>query len=428
MERLDTPPTVLIVGTCDTKCEELVYLRDRIRERKNCKTILIDVGRNACEHEAIDVTNDTLLRLNEPGLLPSDPLPPLPLARAEYIRIMAKGATSYVAEMFRHLRIHGIVSVGGSSGTSLVSTVMREALPVGFPKLIVSTMASGDVKPFIEDTDITMMYSVVDIAGVNSILNRILSNAAGAIDGMTVSYHDSIINPPKEPRKKRVAVTMFGVTTKCVDAIRLHLESQYQYEVYVFHATGAGGKTMERLIRERKIDAVIDVTTTEIADEVVGGVLTAGPNRLTAASQQGIPQVVCTGACDMVNFGPKETIPAAFAKREPYEHNPAVSLIRTTPDECQKIGDFISNKLRTYVCQPDLVEVMLPEGGISSLSTPGEVFHNPEADAVLFAAIEKGLQGTGINVTRYPGPINSMDFAVKMADTLGAMMKRLNPT
>lgn len=354
MEGLDGPATILIVGTCDTKLEELVYLRDRIRERKNCETILIDVGRNACQHEAIDVNNDALLRRNEPSLLPSEPLPPLPLARSEYIRIMAKGATAFVADMLRRRSIHGIVSIGGSSGTSLASIVMREALPVGFPKLIVSTMASGDVKPFIEDTDITMMYSVVDIAGVNSILNRILSNAAGAIDGMTDSYyHDSVVSPPKGPRQKRVAVTMFGITTRCVDSIRLHLESQYQYEVYVFHSTGAGGKTMERLICERKIDAVIDVTTTEIADEVVGGVLTAGPDRLTAASQQGIPQVVCVGACDAVNFGPKDTIPAKFSDREVHEHNPAVSLIRTTPVECQKIGDFISQNLRKHVCHPE---------------------------------------------------------------------------
>ncbi|KAL1954650.1 hypothetical protein VTO42DRAFT_844 [Malbranchea cinnamomea] len=428
MEGLDIPPTILIIGTCDTKCEELVYLRDRILERKNCKTILIDVGRNACLHDAIDVSNETLLRRNEPSLLPSDPLPPLPLARAEYIRIMAKGASSYVAEMFRRRRIHGIVSVGGSSATSLASIVMREALPVGFPKLIVSTMASGDVKPFIEDTDITMMYSVVDITGVNSILGRILSNAAGAIDGMTVSYHNSIFNPPKGPRQKRVAVTMFSTTTRCVDAIRLHLESQYQCEVYVFHATGAGGRTMERLIRERKIDGVIDVTTSEIADEVVGGVLSAGPNRLAAASQMGIPQVVSTGACDVVNFGPRDTIPDKFKDREVREHNPAVSLIRTTPAECAKIGEFISRNIRENICHPDLVQVMLPEGGLSSLSTPGEIFHNPQADSVLFSTIEKGLQGTGIKVSKYPGPINSIEFAVQMANALGAMMKRLNPT
>lgn len=423
-----TARTVLIVGTCDTKFEELQYLRDRILEHTGCSTILIDVGRDACIADAIDMSNDTLRRRHEPNL--PDPLPALPVVRDEYIRIMAGAASSYVAEMLKHQRIHGIVSIGGSSGTSLASVVMREALPVGFPKLIVSTMASGNVKPFIEDTDISMMYSVVDIAGINSILSQILTNAAGAIDGMARTYQAATTAQAAaaggaEQRQRSVAVTMFGVTTRCVDAIRLHLESQYKYEVYVFHATGSGGKTMERLIREGKIDGVIDVTTSEITDEVAGGVLTAGPDRLTAASKRGIPQIVCPGACELINFGPPDTIPARFEGREVYKHNPAVSLVRSNSSECRQVGEYISRNLRENVTNPDVVRVMVPEGGMSALSTPGDVFYDPEADSVLFAAIERGLQGSGVSVTRYPEPINNMEFAVRLADTLGSMMRKV---
>jgi uncharacterized protein (UPF0261 family) len=427
MAGIEIQPTILILGTCDTKMEELVCLRDRIRDRNSFATILADVGRNACLHEAIDVSNDELLRRNEPDLAPLEPLPALPLERSEYIRIMAKGASSYVAEMHRRRRIHGIISIGGSSGTSLATIVMREALPVGFPKLMVSTMVSGDVKPYVEDADITLMHSVVDIAGVNSILNLMLNNAVGAIKGMALAYHASLTAPPARPRKKRVAVTMCGETTRCVDAVRLHLESQYNCEVYVFHSSGAGGRKMERLIRERLVDAVLDVTTSEIADEIVGGILSAGPDRLTAASKHGIPQVICTGACDLINFGPPDTIPLAFQGREALEHNPSVSLVRTTPAECERIGRYISSQLLEHASNPAMVHVMLPEGGVSSLSTPGEIFYSPEADSVLFAAIEKGLKGSNIKVTRYPGPINSIEFAVQMANALGSMMKQMYP-
>jgi uncharacterized protein (UPF0261 family) len=341
-------------------------------------------------------------------------------------------AIPYVAELFQKGQVHGIVAAGGSSGTSLATAVMREAFPVGVPKLMVSTMASGDVRPYIEETDITLMYSVVDIAGTNTMLNQILSNAAGAILGATTAYyrnlHSSRSHDTDRPAKKRVGITMFGVTTPCVDAIRSHLESKHDCEVYVFHATGAGGRAMERLIRERRLDAVLDMTTTEIADELVGGVLSAGPDRLRAAAQAGIPQIISVGACDMVNFGPRDTVPPKFALQEHnrllYEHNPAITLMRTTPDECTRIADFIASTLRDHAVRPDLIRVLLPVGGISMIATPSQPFHDAEADHALFGWLKSRLAGSGIEVQEDERDINDSGFAVAAAESLLELIKR----
>ncbi|PGH15559.1 hypothetical protein AJ79_02341 [Helicocarpus griseus UAMH5409] len=417
-----TVGTIAIIGTCDSKLDELLFLRDRILERKKSKTLLIDVGRNPCQHDAIDVKNTDLVNAatkSQPGGRGTDLLP---LSRAEYINYMITCASSYMQDIYSRGAIHGAISIGGSCGTSLASGAMRNALPVGFPKLIVSTMASGDVKPFIEETDITMMYSVVDIAGTNSILNQILSNAAGAIDGMVTS-HMAFKEKSTATERKRIGVTMFRVTTPCVDVIRLHLESKHNYEVYVFHATGAGGRAMERLIREGKIDAVIDVTTTEIADELIGGVLSAGPDRLSAAAEMGIPGIVSVGACDMVNFGPKNTVPEKFRDRKLHEHNPTVTIMRTSESECTEIGEFIAKQLRKNVVNPKLVEVILPTGGISMLSTPHGPFDVPGADKALFTALEKGLESSGIKVSRSERDINNPEFAVLLAESLVSLIQ-----
>jgi uncharacterized protein (UPF0261 family) len=276
------------------------------------------------------------------------------------------------------------------------------------------------------------MYSVVDIAGTNSMLNQILSNAAGAILGATTAYyhnlHSSRSHDADRPAKKRVGMTMFGVTTPCVDAIRSHLESKHDCEVYVFHATGAGGRAMERLIRERRLDAVLDMTTTEIADELVGGVLSAGPDRLTAAAQAGIPQIISVGACDMVNFGPRDTVPPKFALQEHnrllYEHNPAITLMRTTPDECTRIADFIASTLRDHAVRPDLIRVLLPVGGISMIATPSQPFHDAEADQALFGWLKRRLAGSGIEVQEDERDINDAGFAVAAAESLLELIKR----
>ncbi|PGH20781.1 hypothetical protein AJ80_03408 [Polytolypa hystricis UAMH7299] len=418
-------PKIVLLGTCDSKLEEVLYLRERIVERKSCSVLLVDVGRNPCQHNLIDVGSTELLdRVARPS--PEGADTSLPLPRAGYIKHMTLCASLYVSELFKSGAIHGIISMGGSNGTSIAAAVMRNALPVGFPKLIVSTMASGNIRPFIEETDIAMMYSVVDIAGINSILSQILSNAAGAIIGMIPSYMTHLSKPVRTGETKRIGITMFGVTTPCVDTIRLHLESKHKYEVFVFHATGSGGKAMERLVRERKIDAVLDVTTTEVADELVGGVLSAGPDRLATAAKAGIPQVISVGACDMVNFGTLDTVPAKFNDRQLHEHNPTVTLMRTTPKECSRIGEFISKQLRVHVAKPDLVEVILPSGGVSTLSVTGGAFENHEADTSLFDAVESGLAPTGIKVVRSARDINDPEFAILLAESLVALIQRQN--
>ncbi|KUL91213.1 hypothetical protein ZTR_01534 [Talaromyces verruculosus] len=422
-------PCIAVLGTCDTKLAETIFLRDQIIKAGEAEVLLLDVGRAPVQNSHIDVrSSEFALRKSADG-----PSSMSQMSRADYIKYMIECATPFVAELFQKGEIHGIVSAAGSSGTSLVTAVMRNALPVGFPKLMVSTMASGDVSHLVEETDITLMYSVVDIAGTNSVLNQILTNAAAAIAGAATAYYrsrneDASRNAGAEQRRKRIAVTMFGVTTPCVDAIREHLETKYTYEVYVFHATGAGGKAMERLIREHQIDAVLDITTTEIADELVGGVLSAGPQRLTAAAEAGIPQVISVGACDMVNFGPRDTVPAEFTssenKRLLYEHNPAVTLMRTTPQECTRIAEFIASKLRDKASRPDLVEILLPTGGISMISTPSQPFYKPESDAALFDTIDRQLEGSGIEVRRVDREINDKGFALLAAELLVEVIRK----
>jgi uncharacterized protein (UPF0261 family) len=419
-------PQIVLLGTCDTKLDETLFLREQILKAGTAKVILLDVGCHPVDNNLIDISNAKLVAYGTDKA--ATDLVELP--RAEYIKRMINSTTSFVSDLFKKGEIHGIVSAGGSSGTSIVTAVMRDALPVGVPKLMVSTMASGDVGHLVEETDITLMYSVVDIAGINSILNQILRNAAGAILGAATMYHQSLgdIKAQSNQPKTRVAITMFGVTTPCVDAIRSHLTSKYGYEVYVFHATGSGGKAMERLVREKQIDAVLDVTTTEIADELVGGVLTAGPNRLTAAAQAGIPQILSVGACDMVNFGPRDTVPVKFSdpghNRLLYEHNPAVTLMRTSPDECAQIANFIAVKLREHAVRPDLVQVILPTGGISVISTPSQPFHDSSADTALFDTLESRLKGSGIAVLRDEHAINDSEFATLAAESLVALIRQ----
>ena len=258
---------------------------------------------------------------------------------------------------------------------------------------------------------------------MNSVLERILSNAAGAIVGMATAYAKSLGKKAEQARpegSKRIAITMFGVTTPCVDQIRKALTSPphdaNKHEIYIFHATGAGGKAMERLVREGQIDAVIDLTTTEICDLLSGGVFSADPERLQAGAEKGIPMIVSVGACDMVNFGPRDTVPAKYKERNLFEHNPAVTLMRTSQEECTEIGNFIADKLKTYVKDPGLVKVLLPGGGVSMIDKPGQPFHDAQADECLFERIEHGLQGTGIDVRRLGENVNDSGFAEAVVD------------
>lgn len=364
------------------------------------------------------------------------------MQRGEYINEMIKICIPIVQDLVTSSAIQGIVSAAGTSGSSLATALMRNCCPIGFPKLQVSTAASGDIKHYIEETDITMMYSVVDVAGVNSILKRILGNAAGAIVGMTTAYAKSKAGRTPSTHNiqyshlitetnghtshaKRIAITMFGVTTPCVDHIRHLLLSPphlpTSHEIYVFHATGAGGQAMERLVLESQIDAVLDLTTTEIADLLMGGVFSAGPTRLDAAIHMGIPTVISVGALDMVNFGPMASVPEKYQGRNLYEHNPAVTLMRTTGEENERIGRFIVEKL-AQAKEPDAIRVLLPMGGVSMIDAPGQPFNDVEADKVLFDTVEKGLKGSGIEVEKYAENINDKIFAAQVVRVMLELM------
>ncbi|KAB8254742.1 hypothetical protein BDV32DRAFT_131839 [Aspergillus pseudonomiae] len=420
---MPNPPTILLLGTFDTKTPELTYTYQTLLSQSPQPNILVlDVSRQPPTPNPKIAINYTI------------PQHDLPAPRAQYIKAASEHATTIVADLYQGHKIHGIISLGGSCGTNIATAAMRNALPVGFPKLMVSTMASGDVQPYVEETDVTMMYSVVDIAGRNWILEGILRNAACAILGMAAGYlHSSSLSGglsdggggSRERKKIRVGITMFGVTTPGVDCVRARLEDVYGFEVYVFHATGAGGKAMERLVREGLLDAVVDLTTSEVVDEVMGGVLSAGPQRLVAAARAGIPQVVSVGACDMVNFGPRDTLPERYEGRLIYEHNPTVTLVRPNAEETVEVARFIAEKLRTCAAKPDLIRLVLPTGGISMIDTPGQPFYDPDVDEVLFSTLEKELDGSGISIARVPRAINDPEFAVSVADMLGDLVKSL---
>lgn len=405
---------VAVLGTCDTKLDELLYLRNVIREA-SVEVMLIDVGRTPVDNEAITLSQADLLRQYGGSKNIAK------LERGEVVKIMAECATKAVECLYEESFIQGVVAAGGSGGTWIAATVMKDALPVGFPKLIVSTIASGDTGPIVGETDITLMYSVVDVAGLNDVLRNILNNAGSAIAGMALGLSQRS-RQTDSPAKKRVGITMFGVTTPAVDEIRNHLESKYDIEVFVFHATGHGGKAMERLIREGRIDAVLDLTTTEICDHLIGGVMSAGSTRLEAAAIAGIPNILSVGATDMVNFGPMDTVPERFKDRKLYEHNPFVTLMRTSPKEVAQVGEFIVSKLKTYSKDPSAVQVWLPKGGISMIATPGGPFSDEEADARLFRVIKEGLQNSGIEVIEDTRPVNDAGFARDIAEALAAKL------
>ncbi|KAL8712418.1 MAG: hypothetical protein Q9220_003266 [cf. Caloplaca sp. 1 TL-2023] len=427
------PLSIVILGTCDTKLPELLYLRSQIfLHAADTSITLVDVGRDHINDPAISISQYEVV--SKYGSPPSD-LPSLP--RGEVMQYLTDCATQYLKEAYSDGSLHGVISIGGSGGTSLASAAMRRGLPFLIPKLIVSTVASGDTAPFVGESDITLMYSIVDIAGSNGILDGVLDNAAGAIVGMARAYRKRQLLESKQAadtmtrkkKGKRIGITMFGVTTPCVDAIRQHLASTNpEHEIYVFHATGHGGRAMERLIASSGLDAIIDLTTSEIADEIVGGVMSAGSQRLEAAARAGLPQIVSVGACDMVNFGAEHTVPPKFVvgdeARKLYVHNSSVTLIRTTVDECRRIGEFIAGKLKSCCKRPELVQVVLPTGGVSMLSTPGGVYADEKADEALFGAVENGLEGTGIEVVRDKREVNDEGFARELGDRLVRLIDR----
>lgn len=407
-------PTVVLLGTLDTKGAEYDYLRQQVRAL-GCDVVLVDAGVMGEPGVQPDITRAAVAEAAGSGIAT------LVAAgdRGAAMETMALGATAIVRRLHSEGRLDGILGLGGSGGSSLITRAMR-ALPVGVPKLMVSTMASGDTRPYVGVSDVTMMYSVVDIAGINPISERILSNAAAAIAGMA---RTSAAFRPAAQTRPLVGATMFGVTTPCVTVARERLE-ELGYTVLVFHATGTGGQSMEALMQSGYISASLDITTTELADDLVGGVLSAGPERLEAAGKLGIPQVVSLGALDMVNFGPMETVPAAFRDRRLYVHNPTVTLMRTTREENAELGRRIARKLNAA---RGPLTLFIPLKGVSAIDIAGQPFYDPEADGALFAALREHLD-PHVEVRELDMDINDPIFARAMADRLHELYQKWSQT
>jgi uncharacterized protein (UPF0261 family) len=403
----DGERTVLLLGTLDTKGDEFAFLRERLRGA-GVGVLLADVGTLEPATVEADFTREQV------GAEAGVDVEALRAAgdRGAAIAGMAGAAAALARRLYDEGRIRGVLSAGGSGNTAIATAAMQ-ALPVGVPKLMVSTMAAGDTSDYVGGVDVTMMASVTDVAGINSISARILANAAGAMAGMV-----NAPAPQVEDGRPLVAATMFGVTTPCVTRAREELERR-GYEVLVFHATGTGGKAMEALVEGGLLSGVLDVTTTELCDDLVGGVLSAGPARLEAAGSAGVPQVVSLGALDMVNFGARETVPPKFEDRNLYVHNPSVTLMRTTPEECAELGRRIAGKLAAATGPTSL---FVPLGGVSMIDAEGQPFHDPEADAALFDALREGLAGSSVELIELEHNVNDEQFADAMVDKLDAYL------
>ena len=399
--------TVCIVGTMDTKGVEFSFIKSQI-ESTGVSTCVINTGILGEPQLTPDISADevaqaggsSLQALRDEG------------DRGNSVAVMAQGAATLVAEKQATGEIDGIISLGGSAGTTIGTTAMQ-AVPVGVPKIMVSTLASGDTSPYVQSKDICMMYSVVDIAGINRLSRQILANAAGAIVGMVNAEV-----PTAAADKPLIAATMFGVTTPCVTKAREVLEAA-GYEVLVFHATGTGGQAMEDLVRGGFLAGVLDVTTTELADELVGGVLSAGPDRLEAAGEAGLPQVVAPGALDMVNFGPPDTVPEQFSDRLFYQHNPTVTLMRTTPEETAELGRIMARKLSEA---QGPTTVIIPTQGVSAIDTTGQPFDSPEARTAWIENLKAHI-GDNVTVIEMDAHINDDEFATKLVETLLASIQ-----
>jgi uncharacterized protein (UPF0261 family) len=398
--------TVVLLGTLDTKGNEYAYLRDRVREH-GVDVVLVDAGVLGKPLIDPDVTREEVARAAGADVAA------LAAAgdRGAAVETMARGSAEIVKRLHAEGRLDAIAALGGSGGSSLATYAMRQ-LPVGVPKLMVSTVASGDTRPYVGAVDVTMTYSVVDIAGINQLSARILANAAGAIAGMAKATLPSL-----GEARPLVAASMFGVTTPCVTRARERLE-ELGYEVLVFHQTGVGGESMEALMKAGFITASLDVTTTELCDSLVGGVFPAAPDRLEVAGSLGLPQVVSLGALDMVNFGPMDTVPEQFRGRNLYVHNPTVTLMRTSPEECAELGRRIAAKLNAARGPTAL---FVPSKGVSAIAVEGQPFHDPVADEALFAALRENLEPR-VEVHWLDLDVNDERFALAMADRLHEMM------
>ena len=471
--------SVLLVGTLDTKGAEFAYVRDRL-QRAGVSVLVVDAGVLGAPAFVPDISREAVF--TAAGTTYGQVKTAADRGRA--VELAAKGVAKLAADLHKRGELSGVLGLGGSAGTTIATAAMR-ALPVGVPKLMVSTLASGQVQHYVGTRDVMMMYSVVDIAGLNRISRAVLDNAADAMAGMArgarptppsplpegkggvepnpltpfpkkeggtepnatgTTSQAPVLSPspssgPREalltgpeskeggvgegfqaessPDKPVIAATMFGVTTPCVEAARKVLESA-GYEVLVFHATGTGGRTMEGLIRDGLIAGVLDITTTELADELAGGVLSAGPDRLTAAAIMGVPQVVSLGALDMVNFGPRETVPERYKERLFYQHNPTVTLMRTTPEEMDRLGKDIAE--RTSAASGPTC-VLVPLKGVSAIDAEGKPFWWPEADAALFQSVRNWI-APYVELVELDQHINDPAFAEACARKLLELIQK----
>jgi uncharacterized protein (UPF0261 family) len=399
---------VLLVGTLDTKGGEYAFVRDLLRAA-GVECLCLDAGVLGPPAFAPDLPREQVFAAA------GTTLEAVRGDRGKAVTAAAKGAAALARRLHAEGKVSGVLGLGGSAGTTIATAAMRE-LPFGVPKLMVSTMASGQVRPYVGVRDVMMMYSVVDISGLNRVSRAVLTNAACAMAGMVRGQESGVRS---QEDKALVTATMFGVTTPCVEQARARLEAA-GYEVLVFHATGTGGQTMEAFVRDGLVAGVLDVTTTELADELVGGVLSAGPDRLTAAAMASVPQVIGLGALDMVNFGPPETVPERFAGRRFYQHNPNVTLMRTTPDENDRLGKEIAHKASA---SRGPTAVYVPRRGVSALDREGQPFWWPEADKALFDSLRLWMS-PHVKLIELDLHVNDPAFAAAMADGLLAMLAK----
>ncbi|HXW80460.1 MAG TPA: Tm-1-like ATP-binding domain-containing protein [Acidimicrobiales bacterium] len=392
--------TVALLGTCDTKGRECSFVRDCLVDH-GVRTLLLDVGVFEPDGVEPDITRWEVARAAgaDVGSLATG------ADRGAAVATMADGAQVLLTDLYQRGNIQAVLGLGGSGGTA-IATAAKRSLPIGVPKLVVSTVASGDTRPYVGSADVTMMPSVVDISGLNAVSSRILSNAAAAIAGMAK------VGAPVSVGKPLIGATMFGVTTPCVTRARQFLERR-GYDVLVFHATGVGGQSLEEFVGRGLLAGVLDVTTTELADELVGGIMPAGPGRLEAAGGAGVPQVVSLGALDMVNFGPRHTVPPVFAGRRLYVHNPTITLMRTSPAECHELGRRIGAKLASAKGPKTL---FVPLRGVSAIAVAGQPFYDPEADAALLSGLRETIDD--VAVRELDMDINDARFAEAMARRL----------
>jgi len=402
--------SIVIIATLDTKGTETAFLKSYI-EKAGHRALVIDAGVLGHPYFVPDVTRKKVAKAGGKNL----ELLVAERNQAQAMEVMRRGAAKIVMDMYSDGNIDGIIALGGGQGTALGTKAMRN-LPLGVPKVMVSTLASSDVSSYVGTKDITMMHSVVDIAGLNKISRKILRNAAGAICGMVEAKAEEVISD-----KPLIGITMFGVTTPCVMAAKEILENN-SWEVIVFHCTGTGGRAFEELIESGEIDAVLDVTTTELADEVAGGILSAGPKRLEAAAKRGIPQVIVPGALDMVNFGNRETVPIKYQKRNLYQHTPMVTLMRTNIDENKKLGHMIACKANKASGK---TAIAIPLRGFSAYDAEGLHFYDHEADQAFIEALKNSLM-SNVKLAEMDYHINDYEFAQKIVNLLMEIMKGEN--